>query len=63
MREKIIELLKQEDTKKVSIEDLISILNLSTSEEMKEAMRKRELAKRSKLPKGLFDNKSTKKSK
>ena len=39
MREKIIELLKQEDTKKVSIEDLISILNLSTSEEMKEAMK------------------------
>jgi hypothetical protein len=25
-------------------------------EEMKEAMRKRELAKRSKLPKGLFEN-------
>ena len=30
-------------------------------EEMKEAMRRRELAKKSKLPKGLFDNKSTKK--
>lgn len=32
-------------------------------EEMKEAMRRKELAKKSKLPKGLFDNKSTKKSK